>query len=513
MGVRTGPNVGFDCHFKHRMLVAGNLRYSTSTKAIMRIIILAAILLLLKTFNVVVTASFPGGDENSVIAVPNFAALDHVQAIGRSLAMHGANALLDQNQGDIVVRNPNWSLLRRSLQQAIDDGQVDEEKPSFHLQSICAVVEQAFQQNVTCKCAGNVIDNFSIACDYMEKICSGNTTTSGTENQNCGIPQLAISMVNGKIFSATTCISQYTRGSIQLQDTCVFVDACVSDDIADNDHQPFCGCTASYGGVICDTCQVCGSGSKDTTSGNALTVDCRNVNAEAVSTQCTSIDLDLHLSDGAGSMAGFTPIFSGFCSELENAIDNKISCDCTDAAGGSFNLTCTTNDKVCVYDEVHCGFVESTVMVVDGTVDTVTACATYDAVPSFAAGGGETCTTMQLCKNMGENDLVVCGCLSTYDGQSCRSCELCNDEVSPQANGTASITIDCSNVNPHAITGQCQTVHASSSYEFLPYYASTTNKGLVFDKPTSSASALVDSVTMPKFTIIAVVLLSCRGFR
>ena len=411
----------------------------------------------------IILLSFANGghavDETSVFS--RSALIVRTNAIGRTLHLTMAAAT-----GKIAGE--------RSLQLA-DDG----------LQTVCTLVQQTFQHNVTCNCVGNIADSFSISCQYAEPICSGSDT-----GKTCGKPQIAISMVHGKIFSATTCVSQYTRGTLALQDTCVFVDAC-----PDSAH--FCDCTASYGGAICDQCHVC-------EGGQALTVDCSNVNAEAISTQCSAVDLDLQLSGGAGSIAGFAPVFAGFCSELENALKNTISCDCTtgsvlmpsrtNAVGGTFSLTCHTNEPVCLYEHL-CGTVETTVAVVNGKFESVTACATYDA--PF----GETCTALQLCDDNGK----ICGCVANYNGQMCQSCSVCE-------NG-ASIMIDCSNVYVHAVTEQCQNVTAATSYEFLPNYSlpagksvvGQTNSGLSFSTQSSACGAIVLG-TVAVFTVLAVAL-------
>lgn len=302
------------------------------------------------------------------------------------------------------------------------------------LQNICSAVQFSFKEEVYCTCAGIVTGSFSMSCDYQQSVCSD--TNAG---KLCGKPQLAVSMVEGRIFSATTCVSNYTRGVLPLQDTCVFVDAC-----PDN-KDGFCDCTASYGGKICDKCQVC-------EGGHALTVDCSNVNLEAISTQCSAVDLDLSLAGGSGIIAGFAPTFSGFCSQLEQALNNRISCDCTDAVGDNFSITCKTDGQTCAYENNQlCATVQSTVAVVASNLDKITTCATYDAPY------GETCTDLQLCKS------GVCGCSATYNGNTCNSCSVCQ--------GGDSITLDCSNVDEKAVVQQCQPVNASTSYEFLPKYA------------------------------------------
>lgn len=341
--------------------------------------------------------------------------------------------------------------LSRHLQEQQDDSE-NEEGGTGYLDNICMAVEASFTQEVACTCAGNIADSFSISCQYAAPICNDNPNDE-TAVQTCGKPQIAVSIVSGKVFSATTCVSEYQRGTVPLEDTCIFVDACP-------DSRSFCDCTASYGAQICNDCQICNNG-------HALTVDCTNVNVEAISTQCSAVDLDWDLAGGAGAIAGFAPAFDGFCSQIERALNNSISCNCADAVGGSFSLSCETTELLCVNgddsQQQHlCGRVMSKVAVVDSQVESVTACATYQA--PF----GETCTTLALCKGVGSNSKStgsssVCACSATYNGEQCQSCSVCDD--------SASITMDCSNVYEHAVTTKCQAVTKESSHEFLPHYS------------------------------------------
>ena len=412
-----------------------------------------------------------------------------------------------------VIQRVDQEHRNRSLQQNSAAASLTEEgnsePSSFDLQAMCHVIEQSFSEvyNVTCHCAGNVIDNFSIACDYEKQICDAKNT--------CGTPQIAISMVKQQIFSSTTCIHNYTRNNVLQNDTCVFVDTCASAKPDPNSgtesastnrelfHPKFCDCTASYGNEICSGCQIC-------PGGKAMSVDCSNVNAQAISSNtCTEIDLDLHLSsssdnDGSSSsesstMAGFAPDFAGFCTQLENSINNTISCDCTNAVGGSYNISCSTNDRICVHDDdIHCGTVNSTVAVKDGTIHTVTACAAYDTEPfksstsSSLAGKDVTCTTMQLCNNSSESE-SVCSCSATYDDQSCSSCTVIRRDATTEdphiLPDTTYIAIDCSNINTNAITESPQPIYGSNSYEFLPYYSRTVKGDLSFDSSNTGTSS------------------------
>jgi hypothetical protein len=335
------------------------------------------------------------------------------------------------------------------------------------LEQICSVIETAFdaeQNAVQCDCAGTVASALSISCKYTTAVCN-----DGAANDRiCGKPQIAVSMVDGRVFSATSCVSEYYRGVLPLQDTCVFVDAC-----HDSDENTFCDCTASYGGQICGQCEVC-------ESGRAITVNCSNVNPEAITRECAAVDLDLDLTHGAGLVAGFAPVWDGFCSELEKAASptNNIGCDCSSADGGGtdFDITCSTKQPICMPGaSIHCGQVASNVKVVAGAVQSVTACADYvdnketDKDDPFA---GQTCTEIEFCdsgKLDSGNEQQICGCRATFDGDACNSCEICADG--------ASLTLDCSNVRPQAVIAQCQAVSARSAYEFLPRYQPDTGDG------------------------------------
>ena len=464
--------------------------------------------------------------------------LDHLHTIQNAVLIH-----VENEQRDTKVLHRHNRILQQHSASASITAKGNNEPESFDLHAICQVIEHSFSEeyNVTCSCAGNVIDNLSIACDYMKPICRSKSNTTTTTETTCGIPQIAISMVKQQIFSSTTCIHNYTRNNILQSDTCVFVDTCAntksSTDISSSSsstttttatnrelfHPKFCDCTASYGNEICNTCQIC-------PGMNAINVDCSNINAQAVSSNtCSEIDLDLHLSpssdeegtssSSSSTMAGFAPDFAGFCTQLEDSMNNTISCDCTNAIGGSYNISCNTNDRVCIHDDdVHCGTVNSTVAVVDGTIHTVTACAAYDTEPfniaasaasPSTAGSGVTCTTMHLCNgnDSSESDNEeICSCSATYDDQSCNSCTVIRRDASTTdphiLPDQTYITIDCSNVNSDAITETPQPIYGSNSYEFLPYYSRTINDDISFDNSSSSSSRINISLASLLSTIV-----------
>lgn len=366
----------------------------------------------------------------------------------------GAERLLEHLH-DRAIIDYNKDQNQRQL-QVTSDG----ENP---LDDICRVVQDSFNKSVDCRCMGSLHNSFSMSCEYEEEICS-----SSSSSMSCGQPQIAVSMVEGKIFSSTTCVKNYRRGMLPMEDTCVFVDACPNAA-----RDGFCGCTASYGGHVCGSCEVC-------RGGRSISVDCSNLNAEAVTKACQPVDLDLNLAAGSGSLAGFAPSFSGFCTELEQKLNNKVACDCSEAVGGSFSLTCQTTEEVCMNDATHCGEVKSTVEVVDGKMDTITSCGKYTSEPFL---GGETCTGIQLCEDRNS----VCGCWATYDGEHCNSCEICQ--------GGNGLTLDCSNVQKDAFVDQCQPLNLTSSYEFLPNYP-VGSEEQISNRPSSGALAVGVSLAL-----------------
>ena len=458
--------------------------------------------------------------------------LDHLPTIQFAVIQHVEN---ERRRVKVIMHQNDDRVLQQKSASASITTEGDNEPSSFDLHAMCQVIERSFREeyNVTCTCAGNVIDNFSIACDYMKPICHSKSNSTSSLSRTCGIPQIAISMVKQQIFSSTTCIHNYTRNNILQNDTCVFVDTCANamasteiDTSAASTttttatnrelfHPKFCDCTASYGNEICSTCQIC-------PGMNAINVDCSNINAQAISSNtCTEVDLDLHLSSSSdddqgnssstsSTMAGFAPDFAGFCTQLEDSMNNTISCDCTNAIGGSYNISCMTNDRVCVHDDdIHCGTVNSTVAVRDGTIHTVTACAAYDTEPFMtasstsisAASSGITCTTMNLCNGNDSSESEyeqICSCSATYEDQTCNSCTVIRRDASTVdpliLPDTAYISIDCSNVNHDAITESPQPIYGSNSYEFLPYYSRAVgdDTGISFDngKIGTSSSGL-----------------------
>jgi hypothetical protein len=390
---------------------------------------------------------------------------------------------------------------------------------------VCRLMEQSFHPSqplssftdnttttmepVSCQCMGALHGTLSINCDYSIPVCTepntstttattrsydSNTTSTTTTTATCGKPQLGVTMVRGYVFSATTCISQYRRGLIDIPDTCVFVNSC--EDIYSN---TFCDCTASHNGSICSSCTICDGG-------QSMSVDCTNINPNAIRTTCQPIDLDLDLSHGAGQLLGFIPQLSGdteinneshldnnnnttdgttnttlsFCSQLESYLENQVTCDCEmiDASSSNYEISCSTHETKCDPNQINCGIVSSSIQIINGQYNPnrITTCTTYP--DPF----GETCTSIDYCNRNDTSSTtlsssstdttnetsalqepLVCGCQVVYNGNPCHSCTVCND-----GNG---INFDCTNVNEYAYSEQCQVITRASSYEYVPLFA------------------------------------------
>ena len=303
------------------------------------------------------------------------------------------------------------------------------------LWTLCRSLEGQFLNDVQCECVGALKSGtLSFTCRYQEQICG---------DEVCGRPELAATLVNGDVFSASTCIYDYTnqRRNLSYEDTCVSIEIC--SDSADG---VFCGCEVSYNAQVCQLCDVCNDGS-------GIELDCTNVNAEAVSNTCRTVDSDLDLAGGAGFIAGFVPTFEGFCSRLEEGVDDRIACDCSHSGGGNFDVSCETKEEVCT--EGGCGDIKSTVSVAEGVIANVTSCVDYHKPYNWE----QVCTTVEVCR---EDDDRLCGCQATYGGEKCTGCGVCLDGKS--------MTLDCSNVERDAVFNTCQPVSARSVFEFVPSF-------------------------------------------
>lgn len=367
-------------------------------------------------------------------------------------------ALILQSQA--ALSNQLLAGFAQRAHQSIRRLQTTETDDPTSIDQICSVIEGSFEKDVTCKCVGNNANSFSINCEHENILCSENSS-----GRVCGKPQLAVSLINSEVFSATTCLKNQSHGMLPMLDTCVFVDAC-------EDKSGFCGCTASYGGHVCEKCEICDDG-------HGISIDCSKVNWEAVTTECAAVDLDLHLGSGAGHIVGFAPQFEGFCSQIEQALDNTIQCDCTEASGGTFQLTCETTEELC-YNS-NCGHVKSTVEVKEGEINSINSCATHQAPQ------GETCTKLVMC----DGDRI-CGCHARYNDEMCASCEVCE----------GGIQLDCSNVHPEAHIDKCQPVDRANAYEFLPDYSVSSN---LMDRPATGNSGALGA-SLAAFVLLAVSL-------
>lgn len=343
--------------------------------------------------------------------------------------------------------NMNGDFISRGL-QVMTDGPVD-------LEGVCAVVQEAFTSDVRCECFGSPERFLSITCDYQDSIC-------GATGENCGRPLIGVSIVEGKMFSSTSCIRDYQRGSRRLMgETCISVTAC------EKAEDGICECLASYESQVCSSCSICEGGA-------GISFDCTNVNAEALSEPCRKVDMDLDLGGGAGILGTFLPEMSGLCTGLERSLDNRVNCDCSQAKGGSYTITCTTDENDQVQEQSVS--VLSSVDVVEGNVHSVTACA--DHPDPY----GKTCTAFQFCE---DDSKRLCSCLATYDGQSCRLCQVCD--------GGEGVQVDCSNVFEGAAVQECQPVQQSTSFEFVPNFPFIASE----QKVVKSGSMTITTTALP----------------
>jgi hypothetical protein len=331
------------------------------------------------------------------------------------------------------------------------------------LQKVCSLVESQFEDRVDCTCSGSPFTSFNLNCEYLD-------TTCGAGGRTCGKPVIALSLADGGVFSAAACVTDFKRDGVALGDTCISVDLC------EDDSNSFCDCTVTFDDQICDSCTVCGEG-------RGLALDCSNVNAEAVTTECQSVSFDLSLNGEGESIVGFLPSFQGLCSELEAGIDDRIACDCSNSGGGTFSITCETLEDSCT-DNV-CGGVKSEVQVVDSEIQTVTACVDFSAPLDLA----ETCTQVQICE---DDSTKICGCTAIYDGAACNSCEVCE--------GGNGLKLDCTNIRDEVVIDTCQAITAARSFEFIPNFDIQT------PAPTASGGVAVHGV--PLVGIVA----ACLGF-
>jgi hypothetical protein len=299
------------------------------------------------------------------------------------------------------------------------------------LQRVCSLVEAQFEDRVDCSCSGSPFTSFNLNCEYLDVTC-------GAGGRTCGKPVIALSLADGGVFSAAACVKNFERDGVALGDTCISVELC------EGESNSFCDCTVTFDDQICDSCTVCGEG-------RGLALDCSNINAEAVTTECQAVNFDLSLNGDGESIVGFLPSFQGLCSKLEAGIDDRITCDCSDTGGDTFSITCETVEESCT--ENVCGSVKTEAKIVDSEIKTVTACADFSSPLDLK----ETCTQVHICE---DDRTKICSCTAIYDGKACNSCEVCE--------GGNGLKLDCANIRDDVVIDTCQAVTAANSFEFIP---------------------------------------------
>jgi hypothetical protein len=357
------------------------------------------------------------------------------------------------------------------------------------LQPVCQAIQDNFmvksngtqgegrESSVTCVCTGSTTASFAIACEFNDAVCSPLGTV-------CGRPFIGMSVERYSLFSVTACVYDYNRRGVRLNDTCVGLEVCPSDEYAvvGDGSSPlgsvrFCGCMAQYGTQVCPKCEACDSG-------RGIFLDCSEYNAEVVTPQCRSPDVDLDWSGATGSVAGFIPNLDGMCTKIESALNNRVVCDCTDTGGGNFNLSCELSDQYCT-DEAesgmrYCGSMKSTAQFRDGEMASVTSCSDFSSPADLL----QTCVTFDVAdpsKNATTGG-VWSGCQASYGGQNCRSCGLCEaDAVTMEgeiAHRPMGVTLDCTNVGPEWATVQiCQPLEKSLGVlEFIPRFVNVPSR-------------------------------------
>lgn len=355
------------------------------------------------------------------------------------------------------------------------------------LQPVCEAIQNNFvtgqganetSSSVKCVCTGSTTSSFAISCEFGEPLCSPLGTM-------CGRPFIGMSVEAYSLFSVTACVYDYQRRGSALNDTCISMEVCAdaytegqrallaqdSSSAGSTESSSsslasvqFCGCTAQYGSKICPSCSVCDSG-------HGIFMDCSEYNPEVVTPSCHTPDTDLDFSGVTGSMVGFVPNLSGLCTQIESGLQNRVECDCGDAGGGNFNLTCRLADGFCTAKEAgsdlqYCGSMGSTVQFREGSMASVTACSDFRAPADLL----QTCVTLDLDPATDE----WTSCQATYGGQDCQSCSLCQggiveDGVTQRRTG---VVLDCTNAGPEwAKVESCQPIESPlSSLEFVPRF-------------------------------------------
>ena len=241
---------------------------------------------------------------SSLILAHTFESSSDQQAFHNDL-IHQAHRFVQSVNEATTASTTTSPLTMRGLQDESDFTTVLEDGTAVvSIQPICRALEQNFAHNVTCTCTGSSLQFFSITCHYAEPVCSLIGTT-------CGTPVLALNMVNFAAFSATTCVSNYTRNSVALPDVCISLQTCpYATSDAGVQQQSFCGCMAQVNGQPCSGCSLCQVSGTTLQTDNSpfsaattgILLNCSNQNAEFISDSCSALDLDLDVSGMSSAM-------------------------------------------------------------------------------------------------------------------------------------------------------------------------------------------------------------------
>jgi len=387
---------------------------------------------------------------------------------------HGKKNLL--RYSDAAERDEEMFSQVSLLNKARELGEAVAERKDLELNDICPALETLFQDNVSCRCDLNITQASSISCALNEPVCTPNNAT-------CGRPSWELTMEAAfRIDEITVCVYDYKQNGQEYDDLCVTADFSCNDNGGSTFRQ-LCDCSVSYGNTDCKECNVCTTGGFPT----GIELDCTNINAEVVTLECLELDfmdfsLDFIDDAESGSIRAFLPELEGICTQLEDLTSNAITCDCSANEGETFDLSCETNESQCAGN--LCGQVSSTVSVVNGTVDEVTACVELDSPFTL----DDTCTTLTLCPDK----LNVCGCSVIYNGTTCDICEVCD-----LGDGKTGVNVDCSNADEGdlVIKGGCQEVTAASSYSYVPEFEKVNDPG-------NGSSAATKGLTALSFTLL-----------
>jgi hypothetical protein len=428
-------------------------------------------------------------EEQRAMGAMEFALQSDIRRMARTVLEHA------QAYRDYEGRNRRSNNVEgRSLQDLSPTLELD----TTSLQPVCQAIQDNFVtksdpqvgeegQAVKCVCTGSTTSSFSIACEFQSQLCSPLGTI-------CGRPFIGMSVERYSLFSVTACVYDYTRRGVPLNDTCIGMEVCPDDEPAgggdgtssessssssSSSSSPlasvrFCGCTAQYGTKVCPNCTACDSG-------RGIFMDCSEYNAEVVTPECRSPDVDLDWSGASGSVVGLIPNLNGLCTQIESGLQNRVECNCADTGRGNFNLTCELTDNYCTekdeFGSQYCGSMKSTTHFQEGAMTSVTSCSDFASPADLL----QTCVTFHADPpNSTDNTAATFGgwtsCQASYGGKSCRSCGLCGIGMTRDNYGDAQrpmgVALDCTNVGPEwAAVRSCQSVEPSlGALEFVPHF-------------------------------------------